>query len=148
MKKMITLFSLFLLLSACTSQKKEKLTCEANGTNNAIVFKTVYYYTVGDEASNLVEMESETVVTFNGDDLTKESQEPLAKSAEKEFSTYDGISYSYTVDDKQLTEKVKADLTKLTTSDLDSLGMSIDLDVPFDLDQFKANLDVLGYTCK
>lgn len=148
MKKLITLLFMFCVLSACSSQKTEKLTCNISGTDDAIVIKNVYHYTVGEEESKLVKMESETVVTFNDTDLTKESQEALAQTAEKEFSSFKGIDYSYTVDDSKLTEKVSADLTTLTTSDLESFGMSIDPENAFDLEQFVSNQEVLGYTCE
>lgn len=149
MKKLVIGFMMMILLAGCSGEKTESLTCNISGKGEGgnPTIKTIYNYTVGEEPK-LVSMESETTVMFDGEGFIKDEQEAQIKEYEESIKNMEGLTHSYEIDDEKLVEHLKVDFTKVNEADLKSLDWPYALDGTFDLENFKNNMEVMGYTCE
>lgn len=149
MKKLITIFTMIMLLTGCaTSEKMESLTCKAvgNGEGGNPTMTGTYKYTVG-ENPKMVSFVIDTETVFDDGDFTKEFVESSVKTVEELYKTYEGIDYGYKSTDTKLTEHIEVDLSVVSKDVLESLNNSINPDA-FNLENFKANMDAIGWTCE
>lgn len=149
MKKLLCVFTMLLVMAGCSaSEKTESITCKTTGSGEGgnPTIQGIYHYTVG-ENPKIASFEIDTEIKFDGADFKKEAVESSVKSIEETYAQYDGIDYSYSSDDTKLTEHIEVDLSKVTKEVLQLLNNSIEPD-NFNLENFKANMTALGYTCE
>ena len=142
--KKICLLCLLPSLFACHKTPPVQQTVACSGILENVHMTTTLY----SKADTLYKQIITTSIPYASMGISKSRATNLALEHQKEYVTYPGIAFAYTIDSRQLTQNLSLDFTHVQAKDLKALGFLDKDNSTYSLSKAIQLYEQQGFDCK